>query len=262
MIDLRRGVDRMPGREGHGQDLQLLPMSFDEYLLAKKDAGLTLSGRSTELSHYFKVGGFPIAVAESFGHKNKMAKSESVVEKWILGDIARLGKNEIYAKEIMAQIALTLTSQMSTQKLAQRTQVGSHHTVQDYLQILSDMFIVSTLYSIDQNTGASRLKKEKKFYLNDPIYIKLALSWIGLDESHLDESIFAETMAHEYLRHKHPRFGFLSSAKGGEVDFYAFKKWAIEVKWSEGLNNLSSTYKNLILKNKLVWNKDNFFADF
>jgi predicted AAA+ superfamily ATPase len=74
------------------------------------------------------------------------------------------------------------------------------------------------------------------------------------------EGNLAELAAHEQLRREHERFGFLTSAKGGEVDFYCHKKWAIEVKWSESITNLSKAYKDLRILNKKIWNQENFLS--
>ena len=258
LLDLRSGVDRMPGREGYGSELTLLPMNFDEFVLARRNAGWSTDNRLEELKKYFRIGGFPIAVAEAGSQGTSTSKTTRVIEKWILGDLARLGKNEDYAKEILSQVSQTLTSQLSTQKLAQRTQIGSHHTVADYLKVLEDMFVLSTLYSIDPNTGGFRFKKEKKYYLNDPLYVRLGLEWMGLGDADVAESALAELVAHEHLRREHQRFGFLTSAKGGEVDFYSHKKWAREIKWSQAITDISESYKNLRIVDKKVWTQENF----
>ncbi len=260
--DLRKGVDRMPGREGFGEDLYLLPMNFQEYLKARKDAKWKSLTKTEALEKYFRIGGFPLAIAEAGENSTKTTKTEKLIEKWILGDIAKIGKNESYTKDIISQIVQTMTSTMSAHKLAQRTQVGSHHTIADYLQVLEDMFVVKTLNSINPDTGAFRFKKEKKFYLTDPIYTKLGLRWLGLEATDIESSLLAEQVAHEYLSRKFDRIGFLTSSKNGEIDFYAYKKWAIEVKWTDIPSNISSFYKNIILPQKMIWNKTNFLNDF
>jgi predicted AAA+ superfamily ATPase len=260
--DLRKGVDRMPGREGFGEDLFLLPMNFQEYLKARKDANWKTLAKTEALEKYFRIGGFPLAIAEAGEESTKTSKTEKLIEKWILGDIAKIGKNENYTKEIISQVVQTMTSTMSSHKLAQRTQVGSHHTIADYLQVLEDMFIIKTLNSIDPDTGAFRFKKEKKFYLTDPIYTKLGLRWLGLDTNDIESPQLAEQVAHEYLSRKYDRFGFLTSAKNGEVDFFAYKKWAVEIKWSDIPSNLSNAYKNLVVPKKIIWAKENFLNNF
>jgi predicted AAA+ superfamily ATPase len=260
--DLRKGVDRMPGREGFGQDLLLLPMNFQEYLKAREDAKWQTLGKTEALEKYFHVGGFPLAIAEAGENSTKTSKTEKLIEKWILGDIAKIGKNENYTKDIISQVVQTMTSAMSSHKLAQRTQIGSHHTIAEYLQVLEDMFVVKILYSIDPDTGAFRFKKEKKFYLTDPIYTKLGLRWLGLDSDDIESPRLAEQVAHEHLSRQFDRIGFLTSSKSGEVDFYAYKKWAIEVKWSEIPTNISAAYKNLVVPKKIIWAKENFLNDF
>lgn len=259
LIDLRAGVDRMPGRSGEGEDLYLLPMDFFEFCDAHKNAKWTMGTKTQMLERYMRIGGFPLALIEAGPDKTTTLKTEKIIEKWILGDIAKLQKNENYVKDIMAQIAQTLCSHLSTQKLAQRTQIGSHNTVSEYLNLLEDMFISRTLFSVDIDTGAYRFKKEKKYYFTDPIFIKISLNWLGLDRNECSESLIAEMIAHEFLKRKTQRLGFLSSAKSGEVDFYAYKKWALEVKWSEDANNLSKAYINLNSVPKKVWFKTNFF---
>ena len=61
--DLKRGADRMPGRFDGGGEFSLLPMLFFEFQKARQQAGWTSAGRLTELRAYFRVGGFPTAVA-------------------------------------------------------------------------------------------------------------------------------------------------------------------------------------------------------
>jgi predicted AAA+ superfamily ATPase len=63
--DLKRGADRMPGRFDGGGEFELFPMQFDEFVAMRKQAGWSLSSRLEELRAYFRVGGFPRAVAEA-----------------------------------------------------------------------------------------------------------------------------------------------------------------------------------------------------
>lgn len=139
--------------------------------------------------------------------------------------------------------------------------MGSHHTIADYLQVFEDMFILKTLKSIDPNNGSFRFKKEKKFYFTDPIYTKLGLRWLGLNVNDLESSILAEQIAHEHLSRKHDRMSFLTSSQSGEVDFYSYRNWALEVKWMDIPTNISNAYKNLVVPQKTIWIKDNFLSD-
>lgn len=103
-------------------------MDFNEYLKARRDAGWKTLPRVEALEKYFRIGGFPLAVAEAGENSTKTTKTEKLIEKWILGDIAKIGKNEDYTRDILSQVVQTMTTPMSFHKLAQRTQVGSPTT--------------------------------------------------------------------------------------------------------------------------------------
>ena len=259
LIDIRKGSDRMPGREGGGEDLTLLPMDFKTFSRAWKQAGFKELSRAKMLEKYFIIGGFPMALAEAGDDSYELSRSQSNIEKWILGDVIKAGYQRSYAKEVLSQIALTLTSQMSVNKLAARTQIGSHHTVSSYLDLLEDMFVIRTLYSVDPNTGSYRFKKEKKYYFTDPLVARVAMGWLGLKITDIDIEQLAEMAVHEFLAQHFEHLGFLVSKKSGEVDFLGFRRWAIEVKWSDAIGNLSKSYKNLVIPYKRVWNQENMF---
>jgi len=261
LVDLRKGADRLPGREGEGLDFKLLPMDFEEFLKAWGDAGFEKISRLDALEKYLKIGGFPIALAEAKSNSTKILKTEKIIEKWIIGDILKFGYQEAYAKDLMSQIAQTMTTPLSANKLSSRTQIGSHHTVNQYISLLEDLFAIRTLYSIDPDTGAFRFKKEKKYYFTDPVLVRISMKWLGLSINDIENSILAEMVVHEFLRRRFEHLGFLSSKKMGEVDFYAYKKWAIELKWSTDIKNLSKLYKDLVLPFKRVWTQENIFKD-
>lgn len=255
--DVKKGMDQMPGRWGNGGDFELLPMDFFEFSEMRKIAGWSPMALDEELELYFKVGGFPTALLESGPTGTFPLKSQEVYRRWLLGDILKLGKSETYLREILAQIALTTTSTISLQKLAQRTQIGSHNTAQDYVEILESCFALKTLYEIDLETNSPKFRKEKKFYLRDPLMYWMALDWAGIKPPSNSSDVLAELVAHEYLVRRHKRFGFATSKKG-EVDFVAPKDWAIEVKWKDQPIGLSRMYLDLPLTNKKVWFKQNF----
>ncbi|MBF0107163.1 MAG: ATP-binding protein [Deltaproteobacteria bacterium] len=258
--DLRKGADRMPGRFGKGGEFSLLPMDFFEFLKMKKIAGWKLKSKTEELLRYFKTGGFPPAVAEAGPDAKKPVYAIETYWKWLSGDFARRGKQEIYLREVLSQLALTLGSSISLQGLAAKTQIGSHHTVQEYLSLLEDSFALRTLYSIEPNTGAYQFKKEKKFYFTDPLLFWLALDLVNRNDVTDLEPRLAEMCACEFLSRKYSRFGYYG-VKKGEIDFFAKDRWAIEVKWSEVVHNVSEIFKNLKIPHKVIWYKGNFFED-
>jgi predicted AAA+ superfamily ATPase len=258
--DLRHGADQMPGRVHPEGELTLLPMDFFEFQRMRRQADWKSLSWEDELELFFQVGGFPAALVES-GPKGKLPKKTwEVFQKWLLGDAIKLGKNELYLKEVLLQLARTLSSSMSLQGLAQKTNLGSHHTAQEYVQILEDCFALSTLFAMDSNEGSYHFKKEKKFYFRDPLIYWMILNW--LDEKPSDHALeqIAETVAFEYLNRNFKRFGYLRN-KNGEVDFYKHGIFAIEIKWQSVAKNVSETYKKLNTPYKSIWTKNNFLKE-
>jgi len=258
--DLKRGADRMPGRFDGGGEFTLLPMSFDEFHQARKDAGWASGDRLSELRTFFRVGGFPMAVAEAGPAGKRPKKAINTYWKWLSGDVVRLGKQEAFLQEILIQLAITLQSPTSLQTLAKKTRIGSHNTVQEYLSVLDSCFAVRTLHAIDIDTGAYRFRKDRKFYFSDPLLYWMALELSGQMPPDDAEARLAELVAHEHLFRRQRRIGYHGN-ESGEVDFIVPKRWAIEVKWAEMALNLSKTYLNLKIPEKIVWTHRNFLQE-
>ncbi len=259
-FDVKRGMDQMPGRWGNGGEFELLPMDFFEFQKMRQMAGWTSAGRVSDLEVFFKVGGFPSAVIEAGESGKTPVKAMNTYRHWILGDLIKAGKQEQFVREILGQLAITQCSTLSLQKVAQRTQIGSHNTAQNYIELLEACFALKTLYAIDSNDGSPRFRKEKKFYFRDPLIYWIAIDWAQLDVplNHFDQ--IAEMVAHEHLIRRYKKIGYYSDSKG-EIDFYAHKKWAIEVKWKDIPQGLSATYRNLLCPQKIFWTKGSFLNE-
>jgi predicted AAA+ superfamily ATPase len=255
--DLKRGSDQMPGRFDEGGEYELLPMTFDEFYEARLEAGWAGEDRIKELEIFFRVGGFPLAIAEAGANGNFPTKAMETYWKWLVGDCQKLGKQKDYLEEIMIQLSISMQTPLSLQTLAKKTSIGSHHTIKDYISVLESCFALRTLYCIDLDHGSYRYKKDKKFYFTDPL-----LFWLGIKFSgkQLNESYYpaiAEMVAHEYLKRSNPRFGYHAN-RNGEVDFILPERWAREVKWSADTRNLSKSFLDCPLLDKKVWFKNNF----
>jgi uncharacterized protein len=263
-VDIRRGLDQMPGRFGAGGEFLLMPMAFDEFVAMRKLAKWEERSHLENLELFFRVGGFPSAVIESGEDGKNPVVAKDIYSRWLVGDTLRLGKQERYLKEVLSQVAIAVGSQISLQKLAQKTQLGSHHTAQEYLSILEDCFALRTCFAIDPNSGAARTRKEKKFYFTDPLIFWIALECFGFSQGSSTIEQIAEMVAHEelYRRYssKNQRIGYFSSSKG-EVDFYNYQRFFLEVKWSQIVRNLSQAYQKFSIPEKIVWSQENFLRE-
>lgn len=258
--DLKLGSDRMPGRFDAGGEFELLPMDFFEFQEMRKLAGWTSETRVLELENFFRVGGFPKAIAEGGPEGITPKSAMKDYWKWLVGDVVKLGRQELYLTEILIQIVKTLQTPISLQNIAVKTAIGSHNTVQEYLSILESCFAARTLFAIDPNTGSLQTRKNRKIYFSDPLLYWIALEKAGIDRPKNAFSGLAELVANEFLFRHQKRFGFLSTANG-EIDFYKSKTWALEVKWAPVANDISKLYHNQTLPWKKVWTQNNFLLE-
>ncbi len=258
--DLRRGADRMPGRFDGGGEFHILPMEFGEFEKARRQAGWAFENRVDELRAYFRVGGFPSAVAEAGPSARKPSRAMATYLRWLLGDAVTLGKQESYLKELLAQLALCLQTPLSLQTLAKKTRIGSHNTVQEYVALLESCFALRQLHAVDLDTGAFRFRKDRKFYFTDPLLYRVSLEISGQSEPEEYDAAMAALAAHEALARRFPGLGYWSG-KAGEIDFVAPKRWAIEAKWSPAATNLSKAYLKLVIPEKIVWTQRNFLRE-
>jgi len=257
--DLKKGSDQMPGRFEAGGEFFLMPMLFEEFYEARLQAGWCGDNIVDEIELFFKVGGFPDAVAEAGVKGILPLKSIETYWRWLKGDIVKLGKQESYLEEILIQIALCVQNPIGYQTLAKKTSISSHHTVKEYLSILESCFATRQLLAIDMNTGTYRFKKDKKIYFTDPLLYQMAYWLAGRKvPDNLNEKM-AEMVANEFLSRTNRRFGYFSNKKG-EIDFILPGQWAREVKWSSDATNLSKAYIELICPDKKVWLKTNFLT--
>lgn len=181
--------------------------------------------------------------------------------RWLVGDIVKLGKNEVYLKELLIQLAVCMQTPLSLQTLAKKTSIGSHNTVSEYISILESCFALRTLYAINIDTGSYKFKSNKKFYFTDPIIYQIANDLSGIEKINIDETKIAQMLANEHLARRYNKFGYYSS-KSGEIDFILPKAWAIELKWSNIPSNLSNAYKKLNIAKKIVWSHSNFLKEY
>jgi predicted AAA+ superfamily ATPase len=206
----------------------------------------------------------PAAVAESGQHGKTPSNSLDTYERWLIGDATKLGKNVAFLRGLMAELATVTSTPVSLQTLAKKTEIASHHTVQEYLHLLEDTFALRTCYALDQDTGASRFRKQKKFYFTDPIIYWIAIRMGGLPQPQNWEDKIAEMVGFEALsrlaEQRHERVGYYSSTRG-EVDFFSPKRWAIELKWSHAATNISKAFSSIDVPQKFVWTIENFLVD-
>ena len=257
--DLRKGLDLMPGRwSREAGELQLLPMLFEEWQSMIIQAGWPQQDRIQQIRDFMRIGGFPAALAEAGPEMNPPEYSKQIYARWIIGDTIKLKRQELFMRELLGQLAKTMGNSVSLHGIAQKTQLMSYHTAQDYLSILEQAFALRSFYAYDPEKDQFHFKKEKKFYFTDPIIYWVAYELAGMKIPDDYEAQLAEMIAAEWLFRRFKRLGYYST-RNGEVDFVMGRGQAIEIKWAPIVHNLSETYKNMICADKRVWNQSSIF---
>jgi len=161
-LDLKTSSERLPGRRGKEAqlDIDYYPLTFSQFcsLTKKKD-----------LSDYYLTGGFPQSINEFYQNKFIGNYIYQGYLDWIEGDIHKIGKSDRLMYLIFSEIVKHLGSTISWYKIAKNTGIGSHSTVEDYIDIFEKLFVAFPLnyYSIDQNK--TYFNKNKKIYFSDPV---------------------------------------------------------------------------------------------
>lgn len=208
-IDLRHATELLPGRRGISDDPLdkiLLPMKFAEYvstidkqikkeilnhnlLSARKrfsiirnlatgkidDVLFDISAFQNELdehfSNYLVTGGIPTAI-------NEFLKTgfipDSVYQIYIdsmIGDLRRTDKNVSYMDQLIPNVISSLGTPVSWNSLKENSDIGSHHTVEEYVKTLSDMFVLSMFYRFNFAEDKPKFDGLKKIYFHDPFFL-------------------------------------------------------------------------------------------
>jgi len=144
---------------------------------------------------YLVTGGFPQSINSFFNRFEERRIDPILVEVFVrnvVGDISKLGKQEIYAKRILKEILSRYGTRYSIRDLASAAELN-HITVNEYLEILAESFILTILYSYDLDMGKIKYKGDKKIYLQDPfIYYSISSYITGRDINEVIEDMIGD----------------------------------------------------------------------
>lgn len=180
IIDLKFSSERLPGRRGEiaHPDIKILPLTFKEYVelikpnLSSKNVK-DLSFHIPELKKLFRdfliTGGFLNAINQYF-EKNYIPTSVyETYLSWIEGDLHKVGKSESIAFRILENIFRTSTTPISYYRISKDAGLGSHSTVEDYIDVLTKMFVLFPVNAFLIGNKKVDYKKNRKIYFLDPL---------------------------------------------------------------------------------------------
>ncbi len=189
---------------GRHLSLELFPFSFNEYLKAvgfKEDSTTTrgVSLLKKELNQYLLDGGFPEIIVEK---ENPSLYLQELYRKIIERDI--IERHEISYKKTFREIARTLISnpgrRVSYNKLKNQFQLGSEHTIKNYLSYLEEAYLLFFLSRFSFKPVEVE-KSEKKAYAIDTGMIRCLSLGVRSDLGPIYENaVFLELLRRKSLQ--------------------------------------------------------------
>jgi hypothetical protein len=214
-LDVKSQAERLPGRRGEGKaadplDRAMLPMSFRGYLRAAfrehrdlvsaRGELLNLAsggapGRAVatqlalqkehrrRLDEYLLCGGFPRAVS-AYRRAGRIPREIfELHSRAVIGDVVRWGGGESAAREVLAAVIDALGNPVSWRTLAAKTSLGSHNTVERYVEAMRDSFALIISPHVDLGSGTSVPRKERKIHFSDPFVFHSLRAWsLGIQD--------------------------------------------------------------------------------
>ncbi len=259
-LEVKKETEYFPGRRGNGKDFIMWPLSFKEFVdIIKKDLAEKLRGNISDILYlkemnlllldYFNCGGFPLSINSYF---EKGYVEESIKETyltWIKNDLAKIGKNDSIAREIIKSVLTKIPSAISWENISKEISIKSPKTVYSYLHVLSELSVLLLSYFIDPNTALIKFGKNKKIHFIDPLYFHIFEGWC-LTKIKEKESVIAESILASHLFRKHKNIFYWKNNE--EIDSIVKEKDRLigyECKWQEKANEK----KIFIGKLKSVW---------
>ncbi len=191
-VRVKKYSESFIGRKGKGKTVEVLPLSFREFIQVK---GYSTRDLARGFDEYLKLGGFPRSVNED---RTFLYELPDQVDK----EISRVGRSSKISRQIISQLVEKGPSALSYSSIA--SEIGiSHVTVREYLELLEDLFIIGIAYW--RQGRKIDLKKEKKVFFRDP-FIPKAFHFL---RGEIREDALYEWIVQEHLFRKY-----------GEVYYY------------------------------------------
>ncbi|MDD4310034.1 MAG: ATP-binding protein [Candidatus Cloacimonetes bacterium] len=230
---------------------ELFPLSFDEYLRFREEDKLSdmlvhepdsipmekLSALEDYLQDYIIYGGYPKVVKQQTREDKRQVLTD-IVNSYILKDIKDLFKIEKSQQlnHLVRYLAANIGKCINQQSLATETRLH-RETIQAYLNILEECYIIRRLQPFYQNLS-TELKKMNKLYFVDTGVRNLLIDNLNELELRSDKGELVENYMHSHLFHNvkpDQKIRYWQTRSHQEIDFIvtgSAKLLALETKYS------------------------------
>lgn len=169
--DVRRGVERLPGRKGRLRRTAYLftPIPFVEFT---RVCGEALGDDA--LAAYVLSGGCPLAAAEVAAHRGLPEFVIEMVRDWIVGECAAAGRDRASLIGVWDVVLRRGGTPIGQAAVAREGGLANNTVAAGYVQMLADLMTLGTAHAWDANRRASVRRKPAKF---PPINLLAAIAF-------------------------------------------------------------------------------------
>ena len=185
-LKLKRHAEFFPGRKGKGKEITVFPLNFQEYVKIMKENKIKKDIKEF-FKDYINTGGFALTI-------NGFSESEILAS--FIGEFVRNDLSLEIAKETFASVISKIPSAMSFHAIASETSGYSYKTIQQYLEVFRNLFILEFAYLKRKKI---EYRKEKKIFFLDPLLLKLFSYW---SNSEFLKSALMENIVQAHLYRK------------------------------------------------------------
>ncbi len=158
--DLRRGIEKLPGRKGKlpKNEYIFLPISYKEF-----HTSCSHKLKSKTLVSYLLTGGSPIVCNEMYSHERIPEYCIQLIRDWILGEIVSSGRSRISLHNVFNVIFKYGGQAVGYAKLAREAGLANNTVASGYIEQLVDLLSLLPSWQWDQNTKNLQIRKPCKF---------------------------------------------------------------------------------------------------
>lgn len=201
---------------------------------------------------YLVCGGFPRSMYEFMENRKIMEETYEIYWKWLVADIAKTDRSERITSSVLLGVLKNYGTRFSLNSVAKESEIGSHVTVREYLEVLEDLFVVRNIFPIEK--GVEAFRRMRKVYFTDPFLFhvfKKEIKGMSIEESETPSLV--EGIVAEHLIRKFGKIFYFHQKK--EVDFY-IDDTGIEVKWQRKVGK--KDFPDINVKNRILLSRHDF----
>jgi len=178
-------------------------------------------------SSYVQSGGYPRAFFELMEGGGISEETYRSCFDATVFDVTKLGRSEKIAASLLQGVLRRYGSKFSLNSLAKETEIGSHLTARDYLEMMEGLCVLRSYHQVDLPRKVVLYRKERKVYFTDPF---LCQTFSRVLNVKIDQAQLVEGMIGEHLTRSFGEVHFHAGKR--ELDFVVGET-GVELKWQE-----------------------------